>query len=339
MMGGYGGGGGYGSSMFQIPGIGGSIALNPFASNFAAYTGGYFIATYGLQAAYAGGSGGYGSGSYATGLDPQQQNFYKAQQAAGLYNTEGSWSQIYDSGNYEKGPSGGSAGRPAAPELEVLQKALAASSEAEVASGEPLNHILAAIQAREAKGAKPVPSAYLAPNLMSEVRFGGTPTGDALNLLRSAGQLQMPAAFDAAPLQGTKEALQRDFAAVDGPLLAGKPVDQAKVTKLGQTVKDAQQKLPAVTRELPPPEASDARRFVSQLESTVKVLKDTGSAGLVNPKWSTGGTSVADLVKHMTKYKLQFGRVDKGNEEVYLTFHRALAGYLFALDRAQAAKK
>src|SRR5262249_8690929 len=154
-----------------------------------------------------------------------------------------------------------------------------------------------------------------------------------------AGSPKPPAAFDAEPLKGTKEALQRDFAAVAGPLLAGKPADQAKVAKLGQTVKDAQQKLPAVTRELPPPEAADARRFVAQMESTVKVLKEAGSAALVNPKWATEGTSVADLVKHMTKYKLRFGRVDKGNEEVYLTFHRALAGYLFALDRAQAAKK
>jgi hypothetical protein len=361
MGGGYGAYGGMGLPGVGLPGYGlqplaGLPSLNPLSSfpfggsgynyiaapfsrygfvggTYTPYVGGYAVSAYGLQG--LGGSG--GSGGYAS-LDPYQQHFYKAQQAAGLYSTDGAKSQIYDQGNYEKGPPS-AAGRAAGPDLEVLQKALAASSEAEVASGEALNHILAAIQAREAKGAKPVPAAYLPPNLMAEVRFGGTPAGEALNLLRSANRLQLPAAFDADALQGTKEALQRDFAAVAAPLLAGKPVDQAKVTKLAQTVKEAQQKLPAVTRELPFHEAADARRFVMQMEATAKVLKEAGSSALVNPKWATEGTNVADLVKHMTKHKLRFGRADRGSEEAYLALHRALAGYLFALDRAQAAKK
>ena len=121
-------------------------------------------------------------------------------------------------------------------------------------------------------------------------------------------------------------------------LLAGKPVDQTKVAKLAQTVKDAQQKMGPATRDLPFPEAAEARRFVAQMDATLKVLREAGSATLVNPKWSMEGTNVADLVKHMTKHKLQFGRADKGTEDAYLTLHRALSSYLFALDRAQAKK-
>jgi hypothetical protein len=317
-------GGGYGGGGYGFVG-------GPYTT----YVGGYAVATYGMQYLY--GPSGSGSGGYAS-LDPYQQHFYKAQQAAGLYSSDGAKSQIYDQRAYEA-QGGGPASRPAGPSLEVLQKALAASSEAEVASGEALNHILAAVQTREGKGTKPVPAAYLPPNLVAEVRFGGTPAGEALNLLRSSGRLPVPAAFDADALRGTKEALQRDFAAVAAPLLAGKPVDQAKVAKLAQTVKEAQQKLTPVGRDLPFPEAAEARRFLAQMEATTKVLREAGSVALVNPKWATEGTNVTDLVKHMTKNKLQFGPVDKGNEEAYLTLHRALRGYLFALDQAQAAKK
>ena len=68
------------------------------------------------------------------------------------------------------------------------------------------------------------------------------------------------------------------------------------------------------------------------------VLREAGSSTLVNPKWTTEGTNVADLVKHMTKHKLQFGPLDKGGEEAYLALHRGLASYLFALSQAQAKK-
>jgi hypothetical protein len=328
--------GGSGYNYIAAPfmgGYGGGLGAGPWTT----YVGGYAIATYGQQYLY-GGYGGSSSGGYAS-LDPYQQNYYRAQKAAGLYSSEGAKSQIYDQRAYEAQSGGAGAARNPGPDLEVLQKALAASTEAEVASGDALNHILAAIQSREPKGGKPVPSAYLPPNLMAEVRFGGSPAGDALNLLRSANRLQFPAAFETEALKGTRDALQRDFTAVATPLLAGKPVDQAKVAKLGQTVKDVQQKVSAMTRDLPFGEAVEARRFASQMDATVKVLKEAGSAALVNPKWTTEGTNVADLVKHMTKNKLRFGRADKGTEEAYLTLKQAMAGYLFALDRAQAAKK
>lgn len=325
---------GYGGSMLRIPGVGGSIAVNPFASNFGGYVGSYAVAYYGLQGLY-GGSGSSG-GTYSA-LSPSQQHFYRAQQAAGSY-ASGGRASVADAGAYETSTPP-VAGRNAPPP-EALQKALSATTEAEVASGEATNVVLAAVQAAEAKQRpRGVPAAYLAPNLLENVRFGGSPAADALNLLRSANRMQLPIAFDSEPLRGTGEALKRDFAAVAAGPLAGKPVDQSKVAKLAQTVKDAKAKVPAGTRDLPFPEAADARAFVGQMEAAAKVLREAGSATLMNPDWATKGTNVADLSRHMAKHKLQFGRADRGGEEAYLALHRAFAGYLFALNQAQAAKK
>jgi hypothetical protein len=55
--------------------------------------------------------------------------------------------------------------------------------------------------------------------------------------------------------------------------------------------------------------------------------------GFVNPKWGTEGANVADLVKHMTKFKLLFGPAALGNEEAYVAMHRGLAAYLFLLSQ------
>jgi hypothetical protein len=323
--------GGNGYNFINAP-----FALGGYGQSYGQYIGQYVAGQYAYQYLQGGYTSG-GSGAYSS-LDPYQQHLYRAQQSAGSYSSYGGRSGVADSGAYETNTVPPGAVRNA-PQPEVLQKALAASSEAEVASGEALNHILAAILAAEAKQ-KPrgVPAAYLPPNLVAEIRFGGTPSGDALNLLRSSGKLELPAAFEADALRGAGEALKRDFAAVAAGPLAGKPVDQAKVVKLAQAVKEAQVKLPAATRDLPFHEAADARRFVSQMDATAKVLREAGSSTLLNPKWATEGTNVADLARHMARHKLQFGRVDKGGEEAYLTLHRALAGYLFALTEAQAKK-
>jgi hypothetical protein len=249
--------------------------------------------------------------------------------------------QVFDQWAYERlgvpGGLGELSGNPNPPE--ALQQALAATTEAEVASGEALNHILTAIVAAEPKTGKAPPSAFLPPNLMSEVRFGGSPAGEALNLLRSAGKLEFPAAFDVPALRDTRDVIDRDFAAAAAPVLAGKPADPLKTAKLAATVQAAKQRLTPVLRDQPFHEAAYARRFISQLEAAVKALREAGSSALVNPKWGTEGTNVADLVRHMTKHKLLFGPVEKGKEDAYLALHRALATYLFALTQAQQAKK
>ena len=61
-------------------------------------------------------------------------------------------------------------------------------------------------------------------------------------------------------------------------------------------------------------------------------LKAQGSGGLIDPKWGTEGTSVADLVKHVVKNKLLFGAAPRGQEDAYVALHRGLAAYLVQLN-------
>jgi hypothetical protein len=246
--------------------------------------------------------------------------------------------QIYDQWAYEKlGLLGGLAGVRPDEHPEALQKALAATEEADVASGEALNHIVVAVVAAESRGAKGV-SAHLPPNLLSEVRFTGGPTADAVNLLRSAGRLPFPASFDTPALNETRDTLERDFAAVATPLLAGKPAGTAQVNRLNATVRAAQDRLTVVLRDLSFEDATAARRFLNQVESAAKVLGGPNAPGLVNPKWSAAGANVAELVRFMTRNKLLFGPAPKGGEEAYLALHQGLAAYLFALNQTQAKK-
>lgn len=229
------------------------------------------------------------------------------------------------------------AAMPAVPDA-ALTKALAANDPAEVTTGEPLNTILAAVIPVQAKGGK-AESAYLPPGLLSEVRFAGYPNGDAVNLLRRGGKLTFPAAFDAAPLADLRPVLERQFATAAAPVLAGKAPNSAAVVAFDATVGKAGGLLNKRIKDLDFEEATAARRFQNRLTATADALKAPGAAGLIDTKWATEGTSVADLVRYMARYKLKFGPAGKGGEEAYTALHRGLVAYLTALGQAPPPKK
>lgn len=260
-----------------------------------------------------------------------QKNVAKAQNQAALTADTGAKNQIFDQWAYEKlGVMGLPALQPGKDVPEALLKALTGANENELVSGEALNHIEIGIVAAEGKGGK-APSAFLPPDLLAEIRFAGSPAADALNLLRQTGRLDFPAAFDADALKPSRAALEADFAAATAPVLVGRTPDTAKLAKLEATVKAAQEALTPAIRDLPFEDATAAKKFLNDMAATIPVLRDPKSAGLVNPKWATEGTNVADLVKHMARHKLLFGPAPKGGEEAYMALHQALAAYLIAI--------
>lgn len=276
--------------------------------------------------------GGFGSNPAAA------RNFGRAQQAA-AYNRfkkpPTTRNAIYDQWAYERlGVQGLTAVQPGSDEAPPeLLRALSNASEADIASGEALNHIVVGIVAAEKKGK--ADSAFLPPNLLAQVRFSGPPTAEAINLLRKVGQITLPSAFDEPGFAELKPALEKDLAAVAAPVLVGKPADPTKAAKLGADAAKARAILDPITRDLDFTEATQARRFLNNLDSLVKTLKGSGTSGLIDPRWTTEGVSVADLVKYMVRNKLLFGAVQKGEEDAYVALHRGLAGYLYVLTEGQ----
>ena len=276
------------------------------------------------------------SGSYMSGgVRPNEaaaRDFGLAQRQAGQTSyKETPRTAIYDQWAYEKFGVGGVTGVKSGENApDALIKALNSATEAEIASGDALNHITVGIVAAEKKGK--AASAFLPPNLLAQVRFAGSPAADAVNLLRQ-GSVTFPAAFDSDALAAVKPALEKDLAAIAGPVLLGKPADPAKLQQFGADITKARAILEPLTKNLEFMDATAARRFLNQLDATAAALKGNAS-GLIDPKWATEGTSVADLVKHVTKNKLLFGAAPKGEEDAYVALHRGLAAYLVTLNES-----
>lgn len=209
-------------------------------------------------------------------------------------------------------------------------KALAPADRARVISGETLNELLKEIVKAEPKGGNRA-SAFVSVALLDEVRFGGTDGADALNLARRAGNLDFPTAFYDPALKDLRVALDRDFTAVAIALQAGKSPDPSRRSQFEVTLERVEAALGSVAKTLPDEDAATARRFTSQMSNALKAMKAGAGNGLIDPKWSVEGTTVADFVKHMTRHKLQFAAAPSGNEESYMALHRNFATYLFLL--------
>ncbi len=351
-------GGGFGVGGFPRPPLVGGLTPRLPNVNFAARSvyglnapfGSYMARTglYGPVGYYYFAQQGHSNGSYlypsaGTGyitggvannpaLAAAQADLARAQQAAGAaMSAKGA---VHEQWAYEKiGVPGVKGVKLGADTPEAVAKAVATTDEREIATGEPLNHILVAASSAEKKSGK-VESAFLPPDLLADLVFTG-PKADAFNLLRRGGRLDFPVGFDTPALADARTALEREFAAAASPVLLGKAAEPAKAAKLEAAVADARKALSPQIREMTFEDAAAARRFLNQLDATARTFKAPGTAGLIDPAWRVEGTNAAGLVKHLSRHNLLFAPAAPGTEDRYVGTHRALATYLFALADTQ----
>lgn len=317
----------YATSGISIPTMyGGNLTFR------SAYGGIYPPYAYNMPYQFYGQSGSYMTGSPNTRNDyvlAAQRNMAKAQRDATANATR---TEISGLGNYEKGLPPPDLGPTLAEE--AFRAPLAPADLTKVSSGEALNVLLKQIIALEAKGAKG-PAPYIPPMLMDDMRFGGTPAGDLLDLVRQAGTLKLPEALEDVALALPRAALEKDFATAAASVLDGKSPEPAKIAKLEITFQQFQDAAAPIIKELPFEDATAARRFINRMTNAIRGMKNGAANGLYDPRWSSEGLTVADLTKQMAKYKLLFRRAPGGSEEAYTTMHQNLANYLFVLSQAK----
>ncbi|QEG29466.1 hypothetical protein GobsT_42620 [Gemmata obscuriglobus] len=297
-----------------------------FGSRYYSY--GYFNPAWSLSplgGTFYSQNGSYMSGSVRPSFaQDMQRDIQRAQRAAGLPGANGA----------DRNSSSGTAVVPApiadrVPNLPAgFEKELSPVDRTKVLSGEALNSLLVAIAKAELRNVER-PSAFVSPLQLEEVRFGGSDAADALNLVLRP--LDFPSAFDDPSLKDLRLALARDFAPLATAIQAGKSPEATKRTQFEATLAKMEAALAPVIRDIPFADSTAARRFMNQLAGAAKAMKVGADNGLVDTKWASEGTTVANFAKHMTRHQLQFAAAPAGSEETYFNLHRNLATYLFLL--------
>ncbi len=215
----------------------------------------------------------------------------------------------------------------------AIDAALVNPPEEAILSGEVLGRLSTLIAELEGKGKK-AESGLCPPELMLKVVFDGGAAADAANQFRTS-ELAFPTALTGRDSSDLRTGLELAYRPVVSAAHAGKKVMPSDADKLLAEVAKARETVAPRVQDWSVDDARAVSRFFTRLEAAAKYMKDATAAGVAGVKWSQFGAPVADLSKHLTKYKLRFGPPAAGDEDAYHSLHRGLLAYYAGLLQAK----
>ncbi len=277
------------------------------------------------------------SGGYAPSYEPLSPILDKQLSALKSAQRNSQWNGLADNGpkiDFDTWLAEQSKNRdvnnPTQPALEI---GLINPNDEQLYSGNALNDLAARITAIEAKGKKAAPG-LAAPELIDKIAFTGGPAADAINLFH-ASKLDYPEILKLPDYNMLVEAFDKAYAPLVESLHAGRKVPPADLERL-RTVLDKTRPITEPSlKSAPIRDAKALLAFYSSLDSGLRYLKQPDSAGVLGSKWNTVGVNVSDLVKHLQKYQVRFGRAANGDDAAYGSLHRGLLAYYAALSQAK----
>jgi hypothetical protein len=209
----------------------------------------------------------------------------------------------------------------------------------EVLSGKSLNDLLHDVQILQARGLAG-PEVALDEDMVRRVNV--LAAGDAGNagLLR-APELHWPPLLLQTQFREDHNQIEALMVRARRQASAGY-VEASTVADLVAAVEQLEQKVKALLRAVRhedwrPAEFIRASRFLTEVKEAARVLRQPGASGYVTGKYTARGTTVAELVRHMSEQGLRFAPAAGGNDARHVALHRALASYDLALQAAAGA--
>lgn len=209
--------------------------------------------------------------------------------------------------------------------LQNLRRAQGDPPVTEIWSGRSLNDLLIQVQIMESQQAQG-PNVPLIPSILRQINVTDGTSQVGLGLLKNAGRLNWPPALQDDEYEASRSKLDELLPqAVQAP--ASGSVDGKTIRELTTEVNRLRGKLKANVANIPSTECVQAKRYLNDLEASIKVLRDPNVANYVTGRWAARGRNVPELVRSMTDLGLRFASAVAGDETAYTTLHRFLAAY------------
>ena len=135
-----------------------------------------------------------------------------------------------------------------------------------------------------------------------------------------------PELLQRAAFQEEKDQIERLIPELVRQAKAG-AVKGADLEALEQKISAMGERLAGMIQDVPDPTYIRAKRFLVDLQSGIKVLRQPDAANYFSPMYGPESKSVRELVQHMSKNGLRFAPATAGDEAAYLAFYHALATY------------
>jgi hypothetical protein len=226
-------------------------------------------------------------------------------------------------------------------DLEIqLRRSLNDPPVGEVWSGQALNTLLTDIQKKLGKDNRTDiqgPPINLDDDTLRHLNVTGFQGKGNPGLLKNEGRLNWPLALRGPQFKAERELLNDLAPSVYDQAIAGR-VDGTTLESMTNAVKKLSQTLAENIKDLTPAHYSEARRFLSNFDDALALLRQPGAGDYFTQKAPKGKT-ILDLVQHMSSKGLQFAPATAGDEPAYVAVHRALAALASAANAQVAAEK
>jgi hypothetical protein len=198
----------------------------------------------------------------------------------------------------------------------------------EIWSGKALNELLQGIQQQIALKVLG-PDVPLNPAILQHLNVTAGSAPGSIGLLREQGKLRWPLVLKDEQYADNRKAL--DQLALDAyQQAAAGSVSDDTLQGMIQATSKLEAQLRSNVQDVTPDDYIKGKRFIRELQDTVKNLQDPNVAKYVSGNWSARGDNVVDLVKEMTRDGLRFAPALQGDEAAYVSLHSALASYMDA---------
>jgi hypothetical protein len=195
----------------------------------------------------------------------------------------------------------------------------------EIWSGQALNALLLALQQMQIQGRQGA-STPIDPSILQKINVTGQGTVGSLGLLRNDGQLRWPLTLRTSAFKPEVSKMDELGRKAFSQASAGQ-VDADTIVAMNETLDKLYAQLKRNISKVSANEYIKSKRYLNDLESTIKVLDDPNVSSYATRKWAAKGNSVGELVAEMTRQGLKFAPATPGDEAAYVALHSAMVAY------------
>jgi hypothetical protein len=195
----------------------------------------------------------------------------------------------------------------------------------EIWSGYALNTLLDAIQKMHTQRIAG-PTVPLEPESLQRINVSTGVNEANLGVLKDAGRLRWPLTLRTSPYKTERQRLDKLASQAYSQASRGS-VEADTIMDMSQSVDKLYAKLKRNISKVSANDYIKSKRYLNELEKSVKMLDDPNVGNFATRKWSAQGDNVGALVMNMTQQGLRFASATQGDEAAYTALHSAMVAY------------
>ncbi|HTU20319.1 MAG TPA: hypothetical protein VMG10_19805 [Gemmataceae bacterium] len=204
----------------------------------------------------------------------------------------------------------------------------------EIWSATALNDLLRAIQLAHTRGVTG-PAVPLSTETLKHINMTAGTTRGGVGLLRNDGKLTWPYVLRRSTFDEQRKRMDESLAKAVKAAHAG-PVAAELLHDLTATQKQLERALDGWVADLTPSEFIQGSRYLRELKDSIRLLQESDVSRYFRTEWTPQGSTVAELVRQMTRQGLRFAPAVSGDESYYTSLHRSLVDYDMGLSQLTA---